>query len=121
MVPLGFDAAIKLVFPARAGMNRGHHATPFRASVNCVPRAGGDEPITHPYYTIDPTREVFPARAGMNRTGSMSHVEKVAAVFPARAGMNRRDTERCDSSCISVPRAGGDEPVSGSGTSETAG
>ena len=33
---------IEEVFPARAGMNRGHD--PARVRAGCVPRASGDEP-----------------------------------------------------------------------------
>ena len=71
------------MFPAWAGMNRGHRGR--CPDITSVPRVGGDEPaFMNPR---SPAWNVFPAWAGMNRqikTGSYN--------------------------LESVPRVGGDEP-----------
>ena len=69
--PVNFQCVLpprRLVFPARAGMNR---------------RSDGLMQTRVLEY-------VFPARAGMNRTLSSHYYASSDMVFPARAGMNRQ-------------------------------
>ena len=84
------DRSPSNVFPARAGMNR-----------------IGDETASLAYRGL----EVFPARAGMNRSTRSNRETQADNVFPARAGMNRQPSAPSASALVSVPRAGGDEPV----------
>ena len=72
-----------LLFPARAGMNRGRHGHAPR--VPAVPRTRGDEPNILIRTAVG---SLFPARAGMNR------------LAPSSAGRAQP-----------VPRTRGDEPT----------
>ena len=72
------------MFPAHAGMDRGHRekiARPDR-----VPRTRGDGPIA----VLPPisTGAVFPAHAGMDRELDPV-LSWIRSVFPAHAGMDR--------------------------------
>ena len=73
------------VFPAQAGMDR-FMTSPERIDA-CVPRAGGDGPVTTT--TSSTTRTCSPRRRGWTDTGRCGH--RIGHVFPAQAGMDRVD------------------------------